>query len=120
MANFTTVLNDEGERRGASPASNEGTLLQSSTSSLAHRRYYPRDRSNGLLGSKLPAKLENPPLQQYRDNSWYTKYQQKDRKLLVQGVPGLSDTHPKIDTRDPQPKRDKYRRCSKCCARIVA
>src|SRR5580692_3241041 len=34
--------NDEVERRGASPASNEGTLSQSSTSSLAHRRRVPR------------------------------------------------------------------------------
>src|SRR4029077_16300209 len=34
--------NDEVERRGASPASNEGTLSQSSTPSLAHRRRDPR------------------------------------------------------------------------------
>src|SRR5580698_1834932 len=34
--------NDEVERRGASPASNEGTLSQSSTPSLAHRRRGPR------------------------------------------------------------------------------
>src|SRR5882762_3470322 len=79
-----------------------------------------RDRSNRLLGSKLPTRLENPPLQQYRDNSWHTKYQQKDRKLLVQGVPRLSDTHPKIDPRDPQPKRDEYHCCRKSCGRIVA
>src|SRR6266403_2005582 len=40
-----TVLvspNNEVERRGASPASNEGTLFPSSTSSLAHRRRDPR------------------------------------------------------------------------------
>src|SRR5579863_9881445 len=35
-------LTDEVERRGASPASNEGTLSQSSTSSLAQRRRAPR------------------------------------------------------------------------------
>jgi hypothetical protein len=34
--------NDEVERRGASPASNEGTLSQPSTPSLAHRRCDPR------------------------------------------------------------------------------
>src|SRR5271154_5551878 len=34
--------NDEVERRGASPASNEGTLSQSSIPSLAHRRRDPR------------------------------------------------------------------------------
>jgi hypothetical protein len=34
--------NDEVERRGASPASNEGTLSQSSIHSLAHRRRDPR------------------------------------------------------------------------------
>ena len=34
--------NDEVERRRASPASNEGTLSQSSTLSLAHRRRDPR------------------------------------------------------------------------------
>jgi hypothetical protein len=33
--------NDEVERRGASPASNEGTLSQSSTPSLAQRRHGP-------------------------------------------------------------------------------
>jgi hypothetical protein len=42
--------NDEVERRGASLASNEGTLSQSSTPSLAHRKRDPRDRSNRLLG----------------------------------------------------------------------
>ena|ERR1700722_4764316 len=36
------LSNDEVERRGASPASNEGTLSQSSTPSLAHRRRDPR------------------------------------------------------------------------------
>jgi len=36
------MSNDEVERRGASPASNEGTLSQSSTLSLAHRRRHPR------------------------------------------------------------------------------
>ena len=41
--------NDEVERRGASPASNEGTLSQSSTPSLAQRRRGPRVRSNRLL-----------------------------------------------------------------------
>jgi len=38
----STDSNDEVERRGASPASNEGTLSQSSTHSLAHRRRDPR------------------------------------------------------------------------------
>ena len=33
--------NDEVERRGASPASNEGTLSQPSTPSLAHRIRQP-------------------------------------------------------------------------------
>ena len=37
----TNTPNDEVERRGASPASNQGTLSQSSTPSLVHRRYAP-------------------------------------------------------------------------------
>src|SRR5882757_9373439 len=36
------VSNDELERRGTSPASNEGTLSQSSTPSLSHRSYASR------------------------------------------------------------------------------
>src|SRR5258708_39147741 len=36
------TLNDEVERRGASPASNESTLSQSSTTSRADRRCGPR------------------------------------------------------------------------------
>jgi hypothetical protein len=38
----TETPNDEVERRGASPASNEGTLSQSSTYSFAQRRRDPR------------------------------------------------------------------------------
>jgi hypothetical protein len=55
-----------------------------------------RDRSNRLLGSTLPTKLQNPPLQKNRDNRRHTEYQQKDRKLLVQRVARLSNAHPKI------------------------
>jgi len=36
------LSNDEVERCGASPASNEGTLSKSSSSSLAQRRRAPR------------------------------------------------------------------------------
>jgi hypothetical protein len=42
--------NDEVERRRASPTTNGTDLSRSSTLSLAHRRYCPRDRSNRLLG----------------------------------------------------------------------
>jgi hypothetical protein len=41
--------NDEVERRAAAPTHNEADLSQSSIHSLAHRRRYPRDRSNRLL-----------------------------------------------------------------------
>jgi hypothetical protein len=42
VAAVLIASNDEVERRGASPASNEGTLSQSSIPSLAHRRCDPR------------------------------------------------------------------------------
>jgi len=41
--------NDQVERRAVAPTQNEAGLFQSSTPSLAHRRRYPRDRSNRLL-----------------------------------------------------------------------
>src|ERR1700692_2514953 len=50
--------NDEVERRGASPASNEGTLFQSSTPSLAQRRRDPRSLQPIVSG---PAELGHSP-----------------------------------------------------------
>jgi hypothetical protein len=43
------LSNDEVERRGFASTRNEAALSQSSTPSLAHRSYFPRDRSNRLL-----------------------------------------------------------------------
>ena len=40
------VPNDKAERRGASPASNEGILSQSSTPSFSHRKTRPRESSS--------------------------------------------------------------------------
>src|ERR1700722_20593266 len=46
-----TESNDEVERRGASPASNEAALSESSTPSLAHRRRYgPRSLEPNVRG----------------------------------------------------------------------
>src|SRR5258707_11011011 len=52
----TTASNNEVERRGNASTTNEAALSQSSTPSLAHRRYYPRDRSNRLLDRPRPLK----------------------------------------------------------------
>jgi len=43
------TANDEVERRGVALPTNETDLSRSSTLSLAHRRFYPRVRSNRLL-----------------------------------------------------------------------
>jgi hypothetical protein len=45
----STAPNDQVERRGNAPTSNEADLSRSSTPSLAQRRWYSRDRSNRLL-----------------------------------------------------------------------
>jgi hypothetical protein len=52
MRNGNSRPNDEVERRGTA-ATNEADLSRSSTPSLAHRRYYSRDRSNRLLEGRV-------------------------------------------------------------------
>src|SRR5258707_470958 len=52
--------NDEVERRGASRASNEGTLSQSSTPLLAHRRRHPRSLEPLVRPSRFMLAARSP------------------------------------------------------------
>jgi hypothetical protein len=58
--------NDEVERRGASPASTEGTLSQSSTPLLGPNEDATRDRSNRLLGLYARPRVPYPALSSSR------------------------------------------------------
>jgi hypothetical protein len=55
-------------------------------------------RAIQCLGAMLTTKLENPPLQKCGRNGRHTENEQEYRELLGQGVPGLRNAHPQVDS----------------------